>query len=153
MKKLQGYHLTLFVLAYIASVGTYPLSIDSNIRQKVPSILSTIPYAEHILAAAAFFATGASEHALLIWSMVCGYKGLKALAGKRSVRGSVFFPSLMCASMLAGVYNGTIPKESIWIAYTGLGVANVLLIASQKTDSDNAIEDLTLSHLIFYFTK
>lgn len=153
MKKLQGYHLTLFVLAYAASVGTYPLSIDASIRQKVPSALSAVPYAEHVLAAAAFFATGASEHALLIWSMVCGYKGVKALAGKRSVRGSVFLPSLMCASMLAGIYSGAIPKERIWIAYAALAVANVLLIASHKTDADDAIEDLTLSHLIFYFTK
>ena len=152
MGKLQGYHLVLLVLAYLATMERDGLKIDEQISGKVPSILDKVPYIEYAIIGASLF-LGSSEHALLIWTLASGYKGLQALTSNTRLQGSHLAPAMIVAALLVSIYDGTIPRSSIVMGYAGVVAVLLLLVSAKKTDARHVIEDVVMAHLLFYFTK
>ena len=152
MGKLQGYHLVLLVLAYFATLKRDDAKIDATIQERVPGIFAKVPYLEYALVAGSIFLPS-SEHVLLIWTLASGYKGALALSSDAELQPSYLAPSILIAGLLVSIYDGTLARTNLVLGYMCIAVVLVLLISAQKTNAKNVIEDVTLAHLLFYFTK
>jgi len=152
MGKLEGYHLVLLIVAYIATLEREGKKIDTVIQERVPGVLAKVPYLEYGIIASALM-LGSSEHAILIWTLTSGYKGLMALISDEQMKPSFFAPSMIIAGLLVSLYDGTLSRSNMMMSYALVTVILIMLVASQKTTTKNVVEDSVLAHLIFYFTK
>lgn len=151
MGKLQGYNLLAFLLMYYATTG---LSIDSDsyIRSKIPNMFSTMPFIPYVLMLAPFF-SGDLELSLLIWTYVVSYKSTRAMVSQTNVKYQTFAPSSLIISLIVALYTQTLPQSQLALYYSMAGIILLMMISSGVVSTQDIIEDITLSHLIFYFVK
>uniref|UniRef100_A0A6C0F714 Uncharacterized protein n=1 Tax=viral metagenome TaxID=1070528 RepID=A0A6C0F714_9ZZZZ len=152
MEKLQGYHLILLLLAYYSSIKEQEFKIDTVISEKVPDILSKIPYIEYLTLLLLFLLKN-SELGLFIWILVTSYKALRNILNDTKTKLTNYIPSIICIAMLVSIYDGTISKQHLILSYGCMMLIYMLFISSKKTTASNILEDIVLSHLIFYFAK
>ena len=153
MSKLQGYHLILLFASYMTSYHKTTIDIDSYIQAKVPGTLANFKYAGYIMIAIMLFMLRSTEHAILIWCLLAAYKSVRTIASNSHIEHDHFVVGFLFSALLVSVYDGTIPRTHLPVAYALVCAIALLWISAQKTSARSVFEDIAFSHLLFYFTK
>lgn len=152
--RLQGHHLALFFLAYVTTVDRDLAYVRKGFESYVPGVFRGYNNAIGIALLAAAISLPNAEQTVLIWALLCGYKGLKAIvSGPELAQLHSYATSLVAVLALVGVYNGWLPRQRLPYVYAGMAAAYALLVASDITTPSKVVEDVTLAHLLFFVTK
>ena len=155
------YHLLAYLLAYYAiSAPSGSTESQDIIKQNIPeaftyipsSLLYAIPFALLVWITTTLDCP-ALENVAVILAYVATVRSAKALSTASRTPAELYLSPLVLSCILVLLYRREGLRSSLFVVYFLYFMYCLALIANGKASSDSIIDDISLCHLVFYFTK
>ena len=166
MKQLNAFYILLAIIVYVIQRKQHKTNIDAanlkstkdavrdninyTISDYIPRLLLCVPLYLIMTHQARLL-----EHVIVLYITFVAIRSTQIVINPTTRPVTEHTTPLMCLSMLLLVYHGIIHRSSLHFVYGFILLHSItaLLVYSKKTSTSTLIDDLVLSHLLFYTFK